>query len=671
MAVLPFAALFLLLCSGWWCTGVDALAKVSPRIPIYERQYLKDIRVGSPGKRLTLRMRWDLDDTYLYESPRTYSETFTDVGKQGTDLFYLRNDIEPVRLPVTYAQEPDDPYNKSSPFYNGARLDTNGGVTYHGSIGLGPNSPLWSVWTRFTVSTFTLTLGKDDDLDTLLDGDQADSASGQLFQATINSDGVTASIPVEFKLSEEFTYLPLSVFSDIVNALAITPRLPVKVQGDASSSEIEIWLSTTSSFVISPLGGPEDTLRLSEQEGRNKSEIIIGRIQLLSNFVVYRDLVRNITRIRQTYDTYPLSSTGQYPQAVMGLFAALLWCIWALVTTPSTYQWLVYGMLTHHKGSLAHLKKSIVKVSQKDKLIGAESLPPRDDASIQRQRNEFQQANNSGPVDWMLIRSLLFLARLVCFSTFVIAVWGFQSARFSGRLADLGGTSKLVGIIIFWMVAVFQFVTPFVVNVLFIRRYTHAGVILVWTCLGLALWINVLPSTNTFSFIVFIRNLLLGFFVSIIGMLWPMWCSIRGPDSIISRRVTEAKEFLHEQAYIQPVVYEASLDILGAEHQLPPLASNPRNSWEAAEILIMAMWCVFLVPLLLSWLVLINFLPFLQSKLPHAVALQVICSIALVAAVFFCAFAIAGSVFTQIHQEASIEYREQTLQLLEKSTKGD
>jgi hypothetical protein len=645
---------------------------------VYERQYLKDVRVGSPGKRLTLRMRWDLDDTYLYDTPSSYSKTFTMSGSAGSDLFFLRPDIEPIRLPVIYAQEPTDTLNKSSPFYNGARVDTSGGVSYQGSLGLGPKSPLWTVWTSYTVSASTLTLGSDDTLDALRHGDEIHSLD-QFFVSTIDSNGIYASLPIEFKLSEEFTYLPLVVFSNITDALEKTPRIPIKAEGVGSSS-IQLWLSTTSSFVVTSLGGPEDALRLSEQEGRNKSEIIIGRIQLLSNFLVYKDLVRNTTKIAQIYDTYPVSSTGQFPQAVLGLFAALLWCVWALITTPSTYQWLSYGMLPHYKGALAHLKKMPKKeanaTSKGDALITelmSEDQPPSAARRTNSQRQAYDTATRSGPVDWMILRSLLFLSRLVCFCTFVVAVWGFRSGRFSARLSDLGGTGKATGVVLFWLVAVFQFITPVTVNVLFIRRYTHAGVLLVWTSLGLALWINLLPTTNTFSFIVFVRNLLIGVVVSIVALWWPMWCLIRGPDSVISERVTDAKEFLDEKAYIQPDVYEVSE--MADQPSMPyhGQAKSP-SSWESGEIALMTVWCLFILPTILAWLVLLNFLPFLESKLPHALALQVVCSLTLVALVGFLAFVIAGYICTQIHQEASIEFREHTLALLEKNgekTKDD
>ena len=339
-------------------------------------------------------------------------------------------------------------------------------------------------------------------------------------------------------------------------------------------------------------------------------------------------------------------------------------------------------MLPHYKSAIAHLKKapkSAKKTKEnedandRDAFI-ADVMMDDQPRRTNKQRRDYDTATKSGPVDWMLLRSLLFLSRLVCFCTFVVAVWGFRSGRFSARLSDLGGTGKITGIILFWMIAVFQFVTPVVVNVLFIRRYTHAGVILVWTSLGIALWINLLPTTNTFSFIVFVRNLLIGVFVSVIGLWWPVWCLLRGPDSAVSERVTEAKEFLDEKAYIQPDVYEVSNL---AQHAMPPLSAlhinaqsqSERSSlqWEAGEIALMTLWCIFIAPMILAWLVLLNFLPFLQSKLPHAVALQVICSLALVALVGFLSFAIASYICTQIHQEASIEFREQTLVLLEKN----
>lgn len=674
-----------------YSTPSNALSRISVRIPVYERQYLKDIRVGSPGKRLTLRMRWDLDQTYLYESPRSYSETFTDwtpLTNTGSDLFFFRSDIEPVRLPVVYSQEPTQDTNKSAPYYNGARQDTSGGVSYQGSLGLGPNSPLWSIWTSYSISAFTLTFGRDDTLDTLRRGDMVTSTN-QFFLSFIDTHNIDVSIPLEFKLSEEFTFLPLEIFTNVTTILDRGSKLSLMVEGNNVPSpgpRIDFWLSTKSSFVITALGGPEDTLRLSEQEGRNKSEIIVGRIQLLGNFVVFKDLVRNITRVRQVYDTFPSAANGQFPQAVIALFTVLLLCSWGLISTPSVYQWLVYGVLTHHKGSIVHLKK-IVKIASTASPLAKKSSPPPQQQSefissevsereerIRQHRIEAAAADASGPVDWIMLRLLLFLSRLIAFWTFFVAVWGFHSGRFAARLSDLGGVGQDIGIVVFWFISVFELTLPFVVNVMFLRRYTQSGVLLVGASLGFALWINMLPATNTFSFIAFIRNMAISLVVGVIVFLWPMWCSMRGPDAAISDTVTRAKEFMPETAYVPDAVRQYQ-HVVGIQPELLPLHNNNNNGpsqytsrWEPGEIIILSLWCLVLIPVVITWIVTLNVLPFLQSKLPHSIALQVSFSIMSVALVSYLAFAIAAKCCTQIHQEASVEYREQTLEVLRRAS---
>jgi hypothetical protein len=651
------------------------LSKAKVRIPVYQGQYLKDIRVGSPGKYMTLRMRWDLNQSYLYDSPLSYSETFTTAG---SDLFFLSPGVEPVRLKVVYSQEPSQTTDPLAPFFNGARQDTSGGVTYHGVLAMGDSSELWTTWTEYTLSKYTLTLGKDDDVDVLKRGHTIKAASGdQLFTSYIDSDGITASMPLEFSLKDEFTYLPQVIFPNVTRALEGGSKIAMLMEGTIDpppTSRLILWLSTESNSIDTALGGSEDALRLSEMEGKDSSRITVGRIQLLEDFVIHKDFVRKTTHVSRVFDTFPAATDGQFPQSALVIITVILFCLWNLVTTPGIYQWLAGGILPHHKGTIAHLKKIgkraelSRKKDSKDALIGA-------DANGKKQQSQQEKVSRRGPVDWTLIRSLLFLSRMLAFWTFFIAVWGYRSGRFSARLAAIAGSSHAMGIAIFWMVQSYALMIPFIVNVFFIRRFTQAGVTLISTALGAMLWINRLPATHTVAFVALARNLLIAFVVSFDVWSWPFWSIIRGPDAMISDRITDAKDFHPETSYVQDAALpltRGDAPVIDVSHGPDPSERSPirdrKRVYEAGEIILLFLWVVAIIPISVLWLSIVNLIPFLQSELPQG-------GVAILGAVTACLIVIYFAYVTpfrtclQIYEAACLEYRDPVQEILTKMEK--
>ena len=654
------------------CRG---LSKADVRIPVYQGQYLKDIRVGSPGKYMTLRMRFDLNRTYLYDSPLSYSETFT---TSGSDLFFLSPGVEPVRLKVSYAQEPSQTTDPLAPFYNGARQGTSGGVSYHGVLGMGDDSDLWTTWTEFSLSKYTLTLGVDDDVDVLKRGHTLRAEGTQLFTAYIDSSGINASMPLEFSLKDEFTYLPQSVFPNVSKALENGTKIAVLVEGTTEPSptpRLTLWLSTESNRIDTNLGGSEDALRLSEMEGKDASRVTVGRIQLLEDFVIHRDLVRGTTHVSRVFDTFPAAAGDESPQSALVIITLILFCLWNLATTPGVYQWLAGGILPHHKGTVAHLKKinkraaEWAKKRDKNALIGADLSGPVKHSSQQ------ERVSRSGPVDWTLIRGLLFLSRMLAFWTFFIAVWGYRSGRFSARLAVVAGSSHAMGTAIFWMVLSYSLAIPFVVNVFFVRRFTQAGITLVSTALGTMLWINRLPATQTVAFIALARNLLIAFVVSLDVWSWPFWSIIRGPDAMISDRITDAKDFHPETSYVQDAALpltkgpEPVIDVThGPEASDRSPTRDRKRVYEAGEVILLVLWIVFIIPISVLWLSVVNLVPFLQSELPQG-------GVAILGAVTACLIVIYFSYVTpvrtclQIYEAACLEYREPVQDILTRMEK--
>lgn len=658
----------------------DGLSKAKVRIPVYQGQYLKDIRVGSPGKYMTLRMRWDLNQTYLYDSPLTYSETFTN---SGSDLFFLSPGVEPVRLKVVYGQEPSQVTDPSAPYFNGARQDTSGGVTYHGVLAMGDGSDLWTTWTEYTLSKYTVTLGKDDNVDVLRRSHTIRSNGNPLFTSYIDSSGINISMPIEFSLKEEFTYLPQTVFPNVTKALENGSRIAVLVEGTINpppTPRLTLWLSTESNRIATNLGGSEDALRLSEMEGKDNSRIIVGRIQLLEDFVIHHDLVRRNIHVSNVFDTFPAAADGQFPQSAMSIITVTLFCLWNLVTTPGLYQWLAGGILPHHKGSIAHLKK-ISKRSdsfkKKEALIGADANEDTRRGRHHQQHHQTQQERVSrrGPVDWTLIRSLLFLSRLLAFWTFFIAVWGYKSGRFSARLAAIAGSTHEMGTAIFWMVLSYSLVIPFIVNVFFIRRFTQAGVILISTSLGVMLWINRLPATHTVAFIALARNLLISFVVSLDVWSWLFWHIIRGPDATISDRITDAKEFRPETSYVQDaaLTFTRGKDpLIDVDHGPEPSTTSPtlnrKNTYEIGEIILLVLWVVAIIPISVMWLSIVNLIPFLQAELPHG-GVDILGAVTVCLVVVYFAYVTPFRTCLQIYEAACLEYRDCVQEILTKIEK--
>src|SRR6516164_632960 len=73
------------------------------RLPLYMHQYVS-VHVGNPGRDLRLRLRFDLDGVYLYDDPKSYSDTFAE-PPESSDIFYLSK--VKIRLPVLYGYEFD------------------------------------------------------------------------------------------------------------------------------------------------------------------------------------------------------------------------------------------------------------------------------------------------------------------------------------------------------------------------------------------------------------------------------------------------------------------------------------------------------------------------------------------------------------------------------------
>ena len=110
-----------------------------------------DVVVGdSPGRTVTLLVRWDQDNSYLFSSPNLYSKTWADdsaasTTPSGSDIVYIGN--TPVRLRFVIGEPADAVFYPST------------GVSYDGILGLSLGSAVWSVWTSVMVSPSEIRFG--------------------------------------------------------------------------------------------------------------------------------------------------------------------------------------------------------------------------------------------------------------------------------------------------------------------------------------------------------------------------------------------------------------------------------------------------------------------------------------------------------------------------------
>lgn len=706
----PSLVLLLFLCCFLWIGGSLALIQREIRIPLYQRQYVQ-VKVGHPGRPLTLRLRWDLNVNYLYDSPYTYSNTFSSTGG-GSDVFYLSPSILPLRLPVIYDREPSQLQSSLLPHYNGMRQDTSGGVSYNGILAMGPTSAIWQYWSSFTISKYTLVLGGAfDPVDSLgIDAIQLKSKIG--FLTLIDALGSeNGTLPIDFDLAEEFTFVPLRIYPSIYDLVfkkndhrisnLISPN-----NSTSSRSSLLFWMSSSSSVITTSYGGPERTLQISERAGKNASQITLGRIHLLEDFVYHQNKATGMEVVQEVYDTFPSAEDEHAPDAFLALLSLILWAVWTLETSPMLYQWNAFGIFPR----VRQICNELINTNLMNLLITTSSTPttkptakPIGD-SIFRSPSSLPSPSQPyptlgiGPVDWTIVTCMLTLTRILSLWTFYISIWGYRSSRFAEHLARFAYLDPWVGKAQFYAILCFVLVIPFVVNTYFIRRYTHAGTSLIQCALLLCVWIHRLPDTSSLLFSVFI-NLLLSSLVLLRVCEWLSWASFRGSDSAISIIVAKVKEYPSEQALSKSEVssigrlQQTSKEVQGMiqdtihrlkhpgthQQRLPTyrpsstpsgLPSPPEvpdqellerslaGRYSTGEVILLVLWILVLLPSATTWVLTLNVIPVVEILFPTHPARIWMAAFYLAAFLAYFAWATVCRTFLQILQQGVVDIRE-------------
>lgn len=381
------AAVIVVVFSILLATVVDASTPATQRpvrLSLYSDQYV-DLHVGNPGKSMRLRLRFDLNQTYLYERPETYSDTYA-LGPPSSDIFYFG--ALKLRLYVIYGEEYD------------RRLDTSDSVEYNGVLAMGGSSQLWTFWHEFTMSRGTLALGAYDPIDvkTIWSSDEsvqpsigppsahaisasAVSDSSCPFDLQMQSHSEVAhaifstpsyyplvhgslvrfdpsrqqlSIPFVVRLDEEYSYLPSFVYAQMEkgDVRHDKPTFWFATESNASvaclasrrsNASFAVKLSLAESFVLTPYLAKQTILRMSEQNLLStlpRGYASCGRITATRSFVVHMDIVRNRVSLLRAYDSEPLISDSSIMQhLLLSIVSICVWIWWSFATHPMLYQW--------------------------------------------------------------------------------------------------------------------------------------------------------------------------------------------------------------------------------------------------------------------------------------------------------------------------------------------
>ena len=647
-ATLLLLATIIGLLSSQEVSASSSAPRIDIRIPVYQQQYI-EVQVGRPGKVLKLRIRSDLNDSYLYNDPSQYSNTFG----VNSELFYLSQEVAPIRLRVVWGQEPAAL----------SRRTTNGGVSFDGVLGLGPSSQIWRYWQKRTYSKFTLTFGNDDRIDALHNGDAASTPSGT-FLASVDMPGLSFTIPMTIHIEDEYTYVPLALFSNISDAIAKGKRIPVKVYSDTDATALTLWLSTETSVITNSYGKPENSIRLSERYGKNSSEIQVGRIQLLDDFVYYEDKINGTYVVREVFDTYPSVPHNESPQAWLALIALLVWSLWILVMTPSLYMWLWYGMVPGFRTVRTRFRKLSEDVGWLERSKGREREAVGDEQAPIRMADStgiFTQRIDRGPLDWAIVTPLLFLVRTVCLGSFYVATWGYHSHRFAARLAKLGRIPSLSGDLIYWALAGYMVVAPFIVNGYFMRKYAHLGSSMVTVALLVAAWINQLPDTTSIFFSLAV-SLLISSLAPVKAIEYISWLKLVGFDSALYTNIINSREFGMPSGTLHATVHAWVRDFR-AKH-----LSLTDDTFVGGETFMVILWIICVAPLMVAWMIMLNFLPALEYSVPRSPVKVWLC-IVYGSLVICLASSRALGQFYRIHEDALIEVREEVVEIVAKAAK--
>lgn len=131
------------------------LAPETETVPIHYSHTVTLMVGQNEGRWMRFRIRWDLDDSYLFALPSSFSDSWRTLP--GTDAYGQPRVTELLAVGGTVRRIPFVIRSIGTP---GDSPETSDGVSYDGVLGLGHASAIWQGWHAHTYQASELTLGE-------------------------------------------------------------------------------------------------------------------------------------------------------------------------------------------------------------------------------------------------------------------------------------------------------------------------------------------------------------------------------------------------------------------------------------------------------------------------------------------------------------------------------
>ncbi len=277
------------------------------KLPVYHKEYI-EVLVGNPGQYLKLRMDRNSNTTIvLFDAPYKHSQT-TVIYENGigSELFYMGCVV--VRLPYVI-----NPSLRT--------FDTK--VTYHGVIGLGKESLIWTHWPRATIGPATLCLG---DYDHGVDRNtyKPFNLHGKLnepYPATVNGQQHN----VYFLPGSKYTYLPRELYikHDLKEPL---PLFYFESDASLGLDEEDMEERTATGFPVTAV-----------KQQRVNNDIILGEYPCL-NFVSHEDHITGDQTLCPSYDFFDVGNSQPTFGSISGLLLSVALVFWLMLIFDERFQ---------------------------------------------------------------------------------------------------------------------------------------------------------------------------------------------------------------------------------------------------------------------------------------------------------------------------------------------
>lgn len=135
--------------------NLTELAPETETVPIHYSHTVTLMVGQNEGRWMRFRIRWDLDDSYLFALPSSFSDSWRTLP--GTDAYGQPRVTELLSIGGTVRRIPFVIRLITTP---GDTPETSDGVSYDGVLGLGHGSALWQGWHAHTFQASELTFGE-------------------------------------------------------------------------------------------------------------------------------------------------------------------------------------------------------------------------------------------------------------------------------------------------------------------------------------------------------------------------------------------------------------------------------------------------------------------------------------------------------------------------------